>query len=198
MRKSHGLSDSSDGFTIIEVVIVLAIASVILLMIFLVIPTLRRTQRNYQRREAVTRIAALLEEYKTNSKGMYPPDGTLTNTSDDFRCDFIQQYIDRTITTCTDHGSGINKCKYGQGTQYSVCYLTPGFDHAYTGNFDEINVVLSHSCADPGSSDAVKDPDFVANPSDPDTDTTFIAVWTRIEPSSFYCVDNGYRNNAAP
>ena len=40
------------GFTIIEVVLVLAIAGLIFLMVFIALPTLQRSQRDTQRRKA--------------------------------------------------------------------------------------------------------------------------------------------------
>ena len=42
-------SKSKKGFTIIEVVLVLAIAGLIFLMVFIALPALQRTQRNTQR-----------------------------------------------------------------------------------------------------------------------------------------------------
>jgi prepilin-type N-terminal cleavage/methylation domain-containing protein len=47
------MKNRSRGFTIIEVMIVLAIAGTILLIVFLAIPALQRSERNHNRKEAV-------------------------------------------------------------------------------------------------------------------------------------------------
>jgi len=66
-----------DGFTIIEVIIVLVIAAIIMLAVFLVVPQLQRSQRN-TRNQAVARQAfAAGEQFAANNNGTYP--STLTN-----------------------------------------------------------------------------------------------------------------------
>lgn len=60
------------GFTIIEVLIVLAIAGLILLIVFLAVPALQRNSRNTQRRDEVSTIAAAVNEYVTNNNGKLP------------------------------------------------------------------------------------------------------------------------------
>lgn len=55
--------NKTQGFTIIEVVLVLAIAGLIFLMVFIALPALQRSQRDTQRRDDVARfiIVALLQ-----------------------------------------------------------------------------------------------------------------------------------------
>ena len=48
------------GFTIIEVVLVLAIAGLIFLMVFIALPQLQRAQRDTQRRNDLARVATAL------------------------------------------------------------------------------------------------------------------------------------------
>jgi prepilin-type N-terminal cleavage/methylation domain-containing protein len=64
------------GFTIIEVVLVLAIAGLIFLMVFIALPTLQRNQRDTQRRDDVARMKAQISQYQANNKGVIP-----TNTA---------------------------------------------------------------------------------------------------------------------
>ena len=54
------------GFTIIEVVLVLAIAGLIFLMVFIALPVLQRSQRDTERRSAVGRVASQIQQYQTN------------------------------------------------------------------------------------------------------------------------------------
>jgi len=60
------------GFTIIEVVLVLAIAGLIFLMIFLGLPALQRSQRNTARKQDYSVIASAIQTYKSNNKGEFP------------------------------------------------------------------------------------------------------------------------------
>lgn len=71
------------GFTIIEVVLVLAIAGLIFLMVFLALPALQRSQRDTQRRDDMARFAAQIQQYQANNRGKVPnntADGSKTTT----------------------------------------------------------------------------------------------------------------------
>ena len=57
------------GFTIIEVMIVLAIAGLILLIVFLAVPALQRTARNTQRKNDAAAIGSALSSYESNNGG---------------------------------------------------------------------------------------------------------------------------------
>lgn len=70
------LNKSERGFTIIEVVLVLAIAGLIFLMVFLALPALQRGQRDAQRRDDAARVVSQLTSYKTNNKGSLPDTGS--------------------------------------------------------------------------------------------------------------------------
>lgn len=69
----------SRGFTIIEVVLVLAIAGLILLMVFIALPALQRGQRDSQRRNDVSRLMSQVNSYQTNSRGSVPASADLAN-----------------------------------------------------------------------------------------------------------------------
>ncbi|HEY5152735.1 MAG TPA: hypothetical protein VII55_02060 [Candidatus Saccharimonadales bacterium] len=60
------------GFTVVEMFIVLAIAGMILLMVFLAIPTLERNSRNNQRRQDVQTILAAVSHWELNNSGDVP------------------------------------------------------------------------------------------------------------------------------
>jgi len=66
-----------DGFTIIEVIIVLVIAAIIMLAVFLVVPQLQRTQRNSRRQSDARRALTAAEQIAANNGGSYSTvDGT--------------------------------------------------------------------------------------------------------------------------
>jgi prepilin-type N-terminal cleavage/methylation domain-containing protein len=60
------------GFTIIEVLIVLAIAGVIMLVVFLAVPQLQRNSRNTQRKSDAGHLLNILNEYKATNLGAVP------------------------------------------------------------------------------------------------------------------------------
>lgn len=65
-------SKKEEGFTIIEVLIVLAVAGLILLIVFLAVPALQRNSRNTSRREDVAHLDGLINEYVANHAGNLP------------------------------------------------------------------------------------------------------------------------------
>lgn len=60
------------GFTIIEVLIVLAIAGLILLIVFLAVPALQRNSRNTQRRNQMASYLGAVNEFVSNNNGKMP------------------------------------------------------------------------------------------------------------------------------
>lgn len=62
----QNLKKKSEGFTIIEVLIVLAIAGLIMLIVFLAIPALQRNSRNNARNSDASRIASAMQECLSN------------------------------------------------------------------------------------------------------------------------------------
>ena len=66
--------NSKRGFTIIEVVLVLAIAGLIFLMVFLALPALQRSQRDTQRSDDIARLQTAIINYQTNNRGKIPTD----------------------------------------------------------------------------------------------------------------------------
>ena len=103
------------GFTIIEVVLVLAIAGLIFLMVFVVVPQAMAGQRDGERRNAMARVQEALIQYQTNNKSKRnnlpgsgawtaPADGTFdcttktgsgdsTVTSSNNACNFVKNYM---------------------------------------------------------------------------------------------------------
>ena len=62
------------GFTIIEVVLVLAIAGLIFLMVFIALPAMQRSQRDTQRKDDMARFNTALNNYQSNNNGKVPSD----------------------------------------------------------------------------------------------------------------------------
>lgn len=77
------------GFTIIEVVLVLAIAGLIFLMVFIALPALQRSQRDTQRRTDISRVLTQITSYTNNNRGSIPT-GMTTLVSGK---SFVQNYL---------------------------------------------------------------------------------------------------------
>lgn len=64
--------EAKKGFTIIEVVLVLAIAGLIFLMVFIALPALQRSQRDTQRNNDISRMMTAVTQYQANNRGALP------------------------------------------------------------------------------------------------------------------------------
>ena len=108
------------GFTIIEVVLVLAIAGLIFLMVFIALPALQRSQRNTQREDDLARIITAVNNYQSNNQGKVPfKDGA----GIDELGKFVSRYVD---STCAVDGGAIkcsdnsNEFRDPQGETYKI------------------------------------------------------------------------------
>lgn len=97
---------NSDGFTIIEVMIVLAIAGLIMLIVFLAVPALQRNSHNTSIKNDVAGLLAGMNEYTNNNNGTPPAAiGAATTTkvtlgaSGTNQADVKVGYIDGTTVT---------------------------------------------------------------------------------------------------
>ena len=66
------------GFSIIEVLIVLAIAGLIMLIVFLAVPALQRNSRNTQRKNDASAYSGAINEWVNNHNGKLPVAADLT------------------------------------------------------------------------------------------------------------------------
>lgn len=74
------LQKQEKGFTIIEVMIVLAIGGLILLVVFLAVPALQRNSRNTSIKNDVQNILGGISEFQANNNGKMP--ATVSGTGD--------------------------------------------------------------------------------------------------------------------
>lgn len=97
-------TEERGGFTIIEVILVLAIAGLIFLMVFLALPTLQRSQWDTQRQNDMSRLATQIERYRQNNSGKLP-----TAPSE------IEATEDADIPECSREGTS--------STQAAACFI---------------------------------------------------------------------------
>jgi prepilin-type N-terminal cleavage/methylation domain-containing protein len=115
-----------DGFTIIEVLIVLAIAGLIMLIVFLAVPALQRNSRNTSRKSDAASLGSAVAEYVNNNDGQLP--ATCTGAA----CPFI------------------NNWKPGYYTAANVTYTdnaNPGATLNDPGSVDKISIASYMTCA---------------------------------------------------
>jgi prepilin-type N-terminal cleavage/methylation domain-containing protein len=89
------LSTNHSGFTIIEVLIVLAIAGLIMVVVFLAVPNLQRSQRNTARKQDASDILTAADNQVSNANGSMP------NTLDFYDLDDANQLGGLTKDACT-------------------------------------------------------------------------------------------------
>lgn len=64
---------NQSGFTIVETIIVLAVAGLMLLLIFYAIPSLQRNGRNNQRKQDVSTLLQAVSHYEVDNSANFPP-----------------------------------------------------------------------------------------------------------------------------
>ncbi len=95
LQKSKG--ESEKGFTIIEVMIVLAIAGLILLIVFLAVPALQRNSRNTSRKADVQSVLGSISSYASNNNGSMPT--TLAQATSETKTSFYANPGDMDFAT---------------------------------------------------------------------------------------------------
>jgi prepilin-type N-terminal cleavage/methylation domain-containing protein len=174
----------ASGFTVIEILIVLAIAALFLLAVFLALPALQRNERNDSRKRSVELINGLMQEYYAQNTLTYPDTPAQM-------CQFITNFlqdINPGQGACTPVYNGAKQCVLVSGDRFTVCYHErAGSPHSYIGPADEISIQLGHNCNPSQTGDPI-----VSIGGGPDSDTRHFAVWTALEPGRL-CFDN-YRD----
>lgn len=121
------------GFTIIEVVLVLAIAGLIFLMVFIALPALQRNQRDTARKNEVGKVASAITSFQSNNRGQSPS----ANTA-------FAGYLDGTAS------NGVITLESGS----TVSFASPSGDSIPTAtggaSTDNILIMMGRKCGDAG------------------------------------------------
>jgi prepilin-type N-terminal cleavage/methylation domain-containing protein len=145
LSKRH---NQASGFTIIEVVLVLAIAGLIFLMVFIALPALQRGQRDTQRKNDLSRVNTQVQNFVSASRGSIP---TTTGSSATFST-FVQKYLGGDSSNCASseyqdpNKTDATACT-GTNTGY---HLIPGTGATTVGDGD-IVYTTGVLCATDGS-----------------------------------------------
>jgi len=105
------------GFTIIEVVLVLAIAGLIFLMVFIALPALQRSQRDQARKSDVSSVAAAVTSFTSNNRGEFPDADQIAEYAD------VSDNIDGFVVSSSDGAQTITAEK-GETDKYNRIIVT--------------------------------------------------------------------------
>ncbi len=72
----RSIPDGPGGFTIVETMLVLAVAGFIMLVVLMAIPALERSSRNDQRKQDIQAILGAVSHYKLSNSGSMPDSGS--------------------------------------------------------------------------------------------------------------------------
>ncbi len=153
------------GFTIIEVVLVLAIAALIFLIVFLAVPALQRNQRDSQRRSDLGRTISQLQTYASNHGGTLPGADPA-----------LQSFIGSATTAGYLVGNGSTFNDPASGSTYKVVF-NGSVSGTPTGTLGQVDYFLNATCTN-GTVTTL-------------AGTRRVAILTQLEASSdYYCVNN--------
>ena len=130
------------GFTIIEVVLVLAIAGLIFLMVFVALPALQRSQRDTQRRDDMARLITAVQNHMANNRNSVPT--TFAAASDGTPSDFVANYLLTNGDTFQDPSTGAT---YTFETPTTKCTSGAAENCAQGSTGDEMGVIHVYSNA---------------------------------------------------
>lgn len=165
------------GFTIIEVVLVLAIAGLIFLMVFVALPALQRSQRDTARRDDMARFLSQLNQYQANNAGKVPSELADANTdakkAAKYNDPFIKQYLLAGGDTFQDPSTGAtyNVVKFTKCTSSACANNTTS-----ASNMGDLSVYSNATCDG-------ENPKFVQG-------DRKIAITINLEGAGIYCGHN--------
>ena len=91
MKANYSSRGSERGFTIVETMIVLAVAGLILVIVFYAIPTLQRNGRNNQRQQDVAAVMESVSQYQLNNSGTFPSGTTFDALLNKIKLSYYQK-----------------------------------------------------------------------------------------------------------
>ena len=133
---------NSEGFTIIEIMIVLVIAGLILLIVFLAVPALQRNARNTSRKSDASAVIGAVNEFIDNNNGTAPSTAAAdtTNTGG-----LLTLGVGQSGVSTTE--SKVGYYNVSQGTANGDVNVTSGaLTYSATATTDYLEIVESAVC----------------------------------------------------
>lgn len=144
------INKSQQGFTIIEIMIVLAIAGLIMLIVFLAVPALQRSARNTSRKNDAGNFSSQLSTWISNNNGDLPGTELPGTTYSQNQCN----------TDVTDIASNSIKLGYYTPSDFS-CAPSPSYTGAEINACQSSGTQAGTTCV--GTENVVVDEGVVCN-----------------------------------
>lgn len=188
------------GFSLIEIVIVLAISGLIIMLVFLAFQQGARVQRDNRRKEALTDIASNLERFRETtdndeSKGFYPTAPTTTGYTPGLVCGrSMFSYFFKTAGAGNPSCGGAYAGKNGKyaikDNQDPLAHQEYEYDPATLPTPTSAQPAGIHydwgfACGVPGPYDKNSNPQF---------NSGVFRLTIKLESGSTYCIDNSQRS----
>lgn len=199
-------SNNKKGFTIIEVVLVLAIAGLIFAAVFIALPALQRGQRNTQRKRDLALIKAEIDNWKSNNRYSKSIDDNFSNRNKtNGFCTFYKRYLGENFVD-PDTGEPYKVSLWGTDSVVDCLtgqIYTRGYDEG-VHTHDSTNETDTWAALQPGDIQyndtgmCTEDGGFTDDVSGAlgygkDNQTSMFAIRMKLEGGSYACVDAGYR-----
>ena len=194
--------NNKQGFTIIEVVLVLAIAGLIFLMVFVALPALQRSQRDTQRRNDLARVDTSLTQYQTNNQNTnggtnLPVAGSMdksdssayiANCTSNSACNFVMRYMN----AGDSEAATVNEFQDPDGTYYGLTIASYDDKEASVGNmkYDATTEAYSYGGTNMDHMIYIFTSAMCSGETAVDGSARDYAVLYRLEGSGVYCIDN--------
>ena len=188
------------GFTIIEVVLVLAIAGLIFIMVFIALPALRQGQRNTQRKRDAAQIVTAMQQWYTHNQVSVTDNFSNRNSDKNGFCTFYKRYVGEelndpstgepykialwgstNVVNCID-GSTENRGGYDTDVHGSAGYGDS--DNWAKMEVGDIQYDDGAFCEDEGFNDDIGGGRYAGS--------KIFAIRVRLEGGATLCLDNGY------
>jgi prepilin-type N-terminal cleavage/methylation domain-containing protein len=138
--------NQSKGFTIIETLIVLAIAATIFLVVFLAVSALDRSSRNTARKEDAANVLAAVGDYVSDNNGALPPVGsTVTGAGQSWTLNGNGGGATGNVSV------GLKMSHYVGG---NITFVNPPVSNVALGQNDVVEVVNNATCGTSSSAAA--------------------------------------------
>jgi prepilin-type N-terminal cleavage/methylation domain-containing protein len=178
-KRRWNSSSQKQGFTIIEVVLVLAIAGLIFLMVFIALPALQRSQRDVKRKNDASLFIDALNRYSANNRGSFPgvgysTGGRVSESSVPEVYDFALRYLDWPGDSAAAEGKTFIDPSTGAG--YRIRYSHHQHSNIESVEFYSMNYSLDRKCLQAGETVPV----YKRNVG---------SVWVKLESGGTYCVE---------
>lgn len=163
------MNKNKSGFTIIEVVLVLAIAGMIFMIVFLAVPAMQRNQRDTRRKADLNRAIAAVSQYKSSHRGRLPTDWGK----------FVKEYI---VTESSDEfvdPSGVQEKQSGETT---YVFENTKDSKPTVKNFEEGKNIIYYKV---GAKCDVGNHDLKLNQGD-----RTVALQIKLENAGWHCLDD--------